>query len=156
MNNENGHVSKGFTPEAVTELKDNEIFVFGSNRLGKHIGGAARIAKDKFGAKEGIFEGITGRTYAIPTLDENFQKVRESELLFSLRKFLSVVVEDKENVYLLTKIGCGIAGWSVRQVAYIFACALKIVTKGREIPDNLIIPQEFHPMEVEHFRKKKI
>ena len=67
--------STKYTPEHITSLKENEIFVFGSNLLGKHIGGAARMAKDKFGAQERVSEGITGQSYAIPTLDENFNKV---------------------------------------------------------------------------------
>lgn len=134
--------STKYTPERINSLKDGEIFVFGSNRLGRHIGGAARIAKDKFGAQEGIFQGLIGRSYAIPTLDENFQKVRESELLFSFVRFLKFVKDDPTHKYLLTKVGCGIAGWDLERVVYIFRMALKR-SLGNELPENLSIPREF-------------
>lgn len=134
--------STKYTPERINSLKDGEIFVFGSNRLGRHIGGAARIAKDKFGAQEGISQGLTGRSYAIPTLDENFQKVRESELLFSFVRFLKFVKDDPTHKYLLTKVGCGIAGWDLERVVYIFRIALKR-SLGNELPENLSIPREF-------------
>ena len=135
-------VSTKYTPECINSLRKHEIFVFGSNRLGKHIGGAARIAKDKFGAQEGISQGLTGQTYAIPTLDENFQKVRETELLFSFVRFLKFVKDDPTHEYLLTKVGCGIAGWDLKRVVYIFRMALKR-SLGNELPENLSIPREF-------------
>ena len=56
-------VSTKYTPEHITSLKENEIFIFSSNLLGNHIGGTARIAKDKFGAQERVSEGITGQCY---------------------------------------------------------------------------------------------
>ena len=63
MTTKRSSVSTKYTPEHITSLKENEIFVFGSNLLGKHIGGAARMAKDKFGAQERVSEGITGQCY---------------------------------------------------------------------------------------------
>lgn len=58
-----------YTPEFITELKTNEIFVFGSNIRGFHGGGAARIANKKFGAEWGVGEGLTGQCYALPTME---------------------------------------------------------------------------------------
>lgn len=64
-----------FTPENISELGKDEIFVFGSNANGNHAGGAARIAVEKFGAIMGQAEGLQGQSYAIPTLDKNMEKV---------------------------------------------------------------------------------
>jgi hypothetical protein len=64
-----------FTPEAIASLQENEIFVFGSNMNGNHAGGAARMAVEKFGAIEGQASGLQGQSFAIPTLDENMQKL---------------------------------------------------------------------------------
>lgn len=59
---------KRYTPERITELKANEVFVFGSNLAGAHAGGAARVALDKFGAVWGQGVGLQGQSYAIPTM----------------------------------------------------------------------------------------
>ena len=77
-------MSRKFTPERIDELKPDEIFVFGSNMNGAHMGGAARIAYENFEATWGESEGLTGRSYAIPTLDENMEKVSESALEASI------------------------------------------------------------------------
>ena len=89
-------VSTKYTPEYITSLKENEIFVFGSNLLGKHIGGAARIAKEKFGAQERVSEGITGQCYAIPTLE-----ARSYKMVCNKQRFTLVVPEGETemNIY---------------------------------------------------------
>lgn len=117
MTTKRSSVSTKYTPEHITSLKENEIFVFGSNRLGKHIRGAARMAKNKFGAQERVSEGMTGQCYAIPTLDENFDRVDLLDLTISITLFLQHVKLHKDRyTYYLTKIGCGIAGWSVYDI----------------------------------------
>lgn len=73
--------NRRFTPENISELKENEVFVFGSNKNGNHAGGAARIAVEKFGAVMGQAEGLQGQSYAIPTLDENMEKVDIGEII---------------------------------------------------------------------------
>ena len=136
-------VSTKYTPEHITSLGENEIFVFSSNRLGKHIGGTARIAKDKFGAKEGVSEGITGQCYAIPTLDENFNRVSLFDLTISITLFLQHVKLHKDKyTYYLTEIGCSIDGWSVYDMRAIFQICLKRIFNG-VVPENLYIPKEF-------------
>lgn len=143
METKRSNVQARFTPEHITSLKHGEIFVFGSNRLGKHIGGAARIAKDNFGAQEGVSEGITGQSYAIPTLDENFGRVSLIDLTISITLFLEHVKIHKDRyTYYLTKIGCGIAGWDVRDVRVVFKICLKRIFNG-VVPENLYIPKEF-------------
>ena len=124
-----------FTPENIAELAPNEVFVFGSNKAGNHAGGAARIAVEKFGAIEGQGEGMQGQSYAIPTLDEEMRKVSTDELLRSVRNFADYTLRNLDQTFYVTKIGCGIAGFSVDEIAEVF----KKVSFG----DNVLLPQEF-------------
>jgi hypothetical protein len=135
------------TPEQIKELNDNEVFVFGSNKNGEHYGGAARVAYDYFGAQWGVSEGLTGKSYAIPTLDENMNKVSIDSLKKSIYKFIVHVTVHSNKVFYLTKIGCGIAGWSIDEVRDIFWDAMQIYKPSSKVtkwlPENLIIPIEF-------------
>jgi len=135
-----------FTPEIITELQSNEIFVFGSNRNGAHMGGAARIAYENFEATWGESEGLTGRSYAIPTLDENMEKVSEGALEASIDKFIDFVLNNQQLTFYLTKIGCGIAGWDIEEVKRIFWKVIEDYKPDPEcsVPANLIIPKEFY------------
>ena len=128
-------VDKVFTPENITELKPNEVFVFGSNKAGNHVGGAARVALDKFGAVMGQGEGLQGRSYAIPTLDENMHKVELSDLERSVKDFADFTKIHPDLIFYVTKIGCGIAGFDLSEIVEIF----KHVSFG----DNVILPEEF-------------
>lgn len=96
----------------ITELKENEIFVFGSNLAGAHAGGAAAQAFEDFGAQWGVGEGLTGRCYAFPTLNADFSKVTKTQLKESRRKLYQCANENHDKLFLLTKVGCGIAGFS--------------------------------------------
>ena len=140
-------MSRRFTPERIDELKPDEIFVFGSNMNGAHMGGAARIAYENFEATWGESEGLTGRSYAIPTLDENMEKVSESALEASIDKFIDFVLNNQQLTFYLTKIGCGIAGWNIEEVKRIFWKVVDsynpVPWEGRGLPANLIIPEEF-------------
>ena len=127
--------NKVFTPENISELKQNEVFVFGSNKAGNHVGGAARVAVEKFGAIMGQGEGLQGQSYAIPTLDEQMDKVSTEELTRSVRRFAEYTMYNTDQVFYVTKIGCGIAGFSVDEIAEVF----KSVSFG----DNVVLPQEF-------------
>ena len=121
------------TPENITELKDNEIFVFGSNLAGQHGGGAASTACNKFGAEWGIGEGLTGQSYAFPTLTKDYQKVTKEDLLQSRHKLYATCRALPEKVFLLTKVGCGIAGFSEEFMRDIFI--------SQVTPENLIKPE---------------
>ena len=57
-----------YTPDKITVLKEDEVFVFGSNLKGLHGGGAARVARKHFGAIMGQGVGMQGKSYAIPTM----------------------------------------------------------------------------------------
>lgn len=126
------------------------FFVFGSNTKGLHFGGAARVAYEKFGAKWGVSEGLSGKTYAIPTMSPEGIKVGGKLLRLELYNFLRVVRENKDKEFLLTKIGCGIAGWEVKDVARLLGLEIlrfdlycKGFNKSTYFPENLSIPQEF-------------
>lgn len=128
---------KEFTPEFINHLQPNEIFVFGSNENGNHYGGAARIAYDNFGAVWGKAVGRYGNSYAIPTLDREMKKIKPEKLGAYLQDFLTYVSEHKNLKFYMTKIGCGIAGWSVSEVKKILWAVMK------ECPENLILPKDF-------------
>lgn len=118
------------TPENITELKENEVFVFGSNLAGNHSGGAARLAKEEFGAEEFIGEGLTGRCYAFPSLDYSLNKRIYSDLSESRDKLFSTARALPEKTFYLTRIGLGIAGYSIEEIKPLFENA----------PENIIQP----------------
>ena len=124
-----------FTPENITKLTPNEVFVFGSNKVGNHAGGSARTAVEKFGAIMGQGEGMQGQSYAIPTLDENMQRVSIEELTRSVRRFAEYTLHHLDKTFYVTKIGCGIAGLSIDEVSDVF----KHVAFG----SNVTLPHEF-------------
>ena len=125
-----------FTPNNITELKENEIFVFGSNKAGNHAGGAAKVAVEKFGAIIGQGEGLQGQSYAFPTLDEHMQKVTSQELVSAFENLCECATQHKDKIFYLTKVGCGIAGFSEEEI-------IEAINKV-ELPDNVIIPEEFN------------
>lgn len=110
----------------VIELDDNEIFVFGSNKAGQHGGGAAKQAHESFGAEWGVGEGLTGyrksspKCYAFPTLDENYKKLSEEELKESVVKLCNVANENRDKIFLLTKVGTGIANYDEKFIDSLF------------------------------------
>ena len=120
----------------ITELKENQIFVFGSNARGFHMGGAARQAVESFGAIMGQAEGLQGQSYAIVTLDEEMRRVPLWYIEEQLEKLRDSAIQNPDKEFLLTAIGCGIAGFEVSTIAA--AC--------RDIenwPGNVIFPREF-------------
>lgn len=128
-------MERQYTPENITELKENEVFVFGSNLNGNHTGGAAYLAVEKFGAEMGNAEGIQGQSYAIPTLDKNMERINLTDLEQSINRLYDYAEENLGKTFYMTKIGCGIAGYEVSDIATIVNC--------RDIPANIIIPEEF-------------
>ena len=118
------------TPTLVTELKDNEIFVFGSNLDGFHGGGAAYTAWKKFGAEWGVGVGLTGRCYAIPTMQGDVDTIKPY-----VDDFIRFAKEHTEYHFLVTLIGCGIAGFEPDEIAPLFKEALDI--------ENISLPIEF-------------
>ena len=111
----------------IAELDKNEIFVFGSNGQGAHFGGAAETAIHKFGAKMGQAEGLQGQSYAINTMDS------EDEMFEQIDRFLMFAKNHPELKFLVTEIGCGIAGYSPEQVAPHF----------KNHSENVVLPDAF-------------
>lgn len=119
-----------YTPERVTSLEANEIFVFGSTIGGAHRGGAAKLAVEQFGAIMGQGEGLQGRSYAIPSMLKSISSVR-----LHVNKFLQFAAANPQWNFLITKIGCGRAGFKEEEIAPLFAEALKM--------PNISLPQSF-------------
>ena len=117
-------------PDNIESLAENEIFVFGSNLAGKHYGGAARLACERFGAEWGVGRGLTGRTYAIPTMRADVEMIRPY-----VDDFIAFAREHPEYRFLVTRIGCGIAGFTDEEIAPLFAEAAAA--------DNIALPLSF-------------
>lgn len=113
----------------IERLNENEVFVFGSNMIGFHGAGAALQAKEKFGAQNGIAEGMTGQCYAFPTLNEEFGKRTDEEWSSSVQKLYRCVIENPDKKFLLTKVGCGIAGYDEEWVkqCFLYDCPKNII-----------------------------
>lgn len=119
----------------IERLKDNQVFVFGSNAHGYHIGGAARQALDNFGACWGQAKGLQGQSYGIVTLDENFNKVALHSIRQQLVQLAEFACEHPDKEFLLTAIGCGIAGFQV--------CEIRAEVLDIWWPDNVVLSEEF-------------
>ena len=122
--------NRDFTPEWITELKDNEVFVFGSNLGGFHGGGAARVAHQRFGAVWGQGVGLQGQSYAIPTMQGGVETIKPY-----VDEFIEFAKAHPELTFLVTPIGCGIAGFTTDEIAPLFLPALDI--------DNILLPKSF-------------
>lgn len=119
----------------ITKLQPNQVFVFGSNDSGIHGLGAARDAHLYFNAKMGIGEGPTGQCYAIPTKDRRIITKSLDEIAHSAEKFKVYAEANHQMQFILTPIGCGLAGFLPSQIGPMF--------KGS--PANVIICDEFKP-----------
>ncbi len=119
-----------YTPERIMSLAANEIFVFGSNLAGAHGSGAARIARMYFGAVYGQGVGLQGQSYAIPTMQGGVETIRPY-----VNEFVAFAKQLPEYKFLVTKIGCGIAGFTEKEIAPLFAQSLDV--------ENIILPKSF-------------
>jgi hypothetical protein len=118
---------KRTTPELITELKPNEIFVFGSNLQGMHGGGAAYIAYRKFGAVMGQGVGLQGQSYGITTMQGGVDTIKPY-----VDEFIEFAKQNQELTFLVTRIGCGIAGFTDEEIAPLFEAAHNI--------KNIVLP----------------
>lgn len=119
----------------VVSLKPNEIFVFGSNLAGRHGKGTALQAKNKFGAVYGVGYGRTGQCYAIPTKDEQLRVLPIQHIAKSVGQFIIFAEQQPELTFLVTEIGCGLAGYKPDQIAPLF--------KKAETLENIKLPITF-------------
>ena len=121
------------SPQWINHLEPNEIFVFGSNLQGSHGGGAAAIAYEKFGAVWGEGVGLHGQTYAIPTMHGGVEAVKPY-----VDEFLTFAKAHPNLKFLVTEIGCGIAGFTVEEIAPLFKSAID------ENIENIYLPERFN------------
>lgn len=110
-------------------IKDNEVFVFGSNLAGRHGAGAAKTAHQLYGAKYGCGVGQQGRSYAIPTKDKNLTTLPISEIKKYVEEFLQYAAYNSHDKFFLTKIGCGLAGYKDKDIAPLFKVAPSNIRK---------------------------
>ena len=118
------------TSPQIEELQPNEIFVFGSNLDGFHGGGAARLACEKWGAIWGQGVGLQGQTYAIPTMQGGTETIKPY-----VDEFIQFAKENPDKTFLVTEIGCGIAGFQPNEIAPLFTDAVNV--------ENIYLPERF-------------
>lgn len=126
----NGVVRPEYTPGALSSLKSDEVFVFGSNLHGHHGGGAARAAMNKFGAVWGQGVGLQGQSYAIPTMQGGVDTIKPY-----VDQFIDFAKEHTDLFFYVTRIGCGIAGFKDSAIAPLFKGAMNV--------DNICLPESF-------------
>lgn len=114
------------TPDHITDLADNEVFVFGSNKGGKHGRGAAKTALG-WGAKWGQASGLQGRTYGIPTKDASIRRTLSiAEIKPYVDEFIRFAIANPQLKFLVTEVGCGLAGLKPKDIAPLFAEAIDV------------------------------
>ncbi len=130
--------AKVFTPKHITHLSSCEVFVFGSNLAGRHHGGAARMAHEQFGAEWGVGVGPIGRCYAIPTMQGGLDTISPY-----VDEFIEYAKAHPMNRFLVTRIGCGIAGFTDKQMAPLFTMAYFVPNITLPIEWFLIIDERW-------------
>lgn len=124
---------KRISSNYITQLAPNEVFVFGSNLQGMHGGGAARLAYREFGAEWGQGVGLFGQSYAIPTMQGGVETIKPY-----VDDFIEFAKKHNELVFLVTEIGCGIAGFTPQEIAPLFSLAII------EDIQNIYLPESFY------------
>ena len=116
-------------------MSARDIFVFGSNLSGRHGRGAALLARTHHGAVDGKGVGLHGNSYAIPTKDHALRPMPLEQIAHYVRQFVEFAAAHPELAFQVTRVGCGLAGYSDQQMAPLFAGA----------PQNCQLPQEWRP-----------
>ena len=119
-----------YTPDNITSLDEDEVFVFGSNLAGNHAGGAARVARERFGAVMGRGVGMQGQSYVIPTMQGGVETIKPY-----VDDFIKLAREWDQTTFYVTRIGCGIAGFKDSEIAPLFAEAMALY--------NVRLPKSF-------------
>lgn len=125
------------TPNHIKELKENEIFVFGSNRQGRHGKGAALTARNKFGAIYGQSQGLQGQSYAIITkeLRKGYQPVSLQEVKEGVDTFIQFAKDNEHLTFYVVELGCNLAYFTVEQIAPLFKPTMRL--------KNVYLPERF-------------
>lgn len=122
------------TPDVIEHLDPNQVFVFGSNLSGIHGAGAAKTAL-KWGAEFGKGYGMYGQTFALPTKDKNIRSLPIPAIKNYVNSLIMYAIIHPELEFLVTKVGCGLAGFTEEQIAPLFA-------KAQDF-NNIWLPKEF-------------
>jgi len=123
------------TPENIQTLKENEVFVFGSNEAGIHGAGAAKLALDKFGAKFGQMFGLQGQSFAIPTKDTSIKTLSREKICMYIQIAEAHFIANPTKVFLVTEIGCGLARYEPEDIAPLFKSSYQL--------PNVYMPKRF-------------
>lgn len=123
------------TPNNITRLESNQIFVYGSNLAGIHGAGAAKTAYKKFGATWGRMHGLDNNTYGIPTKDAKLNVLSLDRIQLYVRNFIEDTKNYPEKIFLVTAIGTGLAGYKAEEIAPLFE-------QARDLK-NVFLPEEF-------------
>jgi hypothetical protein len=123
------------SPEKIEHLEPNEVFVFGSNLAGRHGRGAAKIAQARFGARPGHGLGLSGQSYGIATKGRSLRVLSLERIRGQVYKFIRFAVAHPELTFLVTPIGCGLAGYKPKDIAPMFMDCI--------LPDNIRLPKSF-------------
>lgn len=138
------YTKNGFTihdSELIVALPKNHIFVFGSNLSGRHGAGAAKVAHKNFGATYYVGEGIMNQSYALPTLDRQLNKMSELDLFVHFLKFVHTAIERQDLTFILTKVGCGLAGYENPEKMYWEF--IERISEFLSLPSNIVYPSDF-------------
>lgn len=127
--NARAYYANRITPDWIDQLAEGEVFVFGSNPQGTHAGGAAAHAVKHFGAIVGQGEGMQGQSYAIPTTGDYGQ------FALAVRRFIDYAAQHTDQRFLVTRVGCGNAGYDMHDVASMFIDAIRV--------ENICLPEDF-------------
>ena len=127
-------MSQRISAPVIRELQEGEIFVFGSNLAGIHGAGAAALAK-KWGAKNKVGEGLSGKTYAIPTKDAKIRTLSVRAISHYVNTFIDFAKDNPSLIFLVTEIGCGLAGYEPEDIAPLFLDAIDL--------QNVYLPKRF-------------
>lgn len=134
-----------YTPDNITTLPENGVFVFGSNTQGRHGMGAAKFAADNFGAIQGQAEGLQGRSYAIVTKDltkptgQQNRSVSLEDIQGGINRLLEFAKSNPNRRFYVTKLGSSLAGYTIEEIRNLFRNANNTIS----IPDNIVLPREY-------------
>jgi hypothetical protein len=123
------------TPYEIEELEADHIFVFGSNEAGIHGAGAANLAYHRFSAAMYQGFGLSGQSFAIPTKDSTINTLDLETIQFYINRFEDFVRKHPSLQYMITRIGCGLAGYTAEDIAPMFKNFMDL--------ENIYLPEDF-------------
>ena len=125
-----GGYNRAYAPDVIVDIDFEQVFVFGNNSTGDSKFSTAVLARKHHGARKGVAEGLTGSSYSIPTDGGNLKEIGSH-----VKRFIEFAKANPNLEFLVTKIGCGGAGYPAWQIAPLFREALAV--------ENILLPKEF-------------